>query len=150
MMAAIVPKMQVQRPDINPDVAHTFTRLTAVAMLLFGAGYGLVTLVGGAARWAAPAYEVALQVPGAPESWGAVLLGSSVMGLLGFLVRVLPIILVGFAGCTAWAVCFAFSIGVVAWRNDAVGWGGVVTWAFLAFMFGACTAAGRGRFHAPA
>lgn len=148
-MAAIVPKMQVQQPAINPDVALAFTRLTAIATLVFAAIYGLITIVGGAARWSSPAYEVALQVPGAPESWGAVLLGAAIMGLLGFAVRALPVILVGFAGCMAWSACFAVAIAAVAWRNDSVGWGGVATWGFLAVLYAACTAAGAGRFHAP-
>ncbi|MGW4718246.1 hypothetical protein [Nocardia sp. NPDC004260] len=146
-MAAIT---RVQRPDMNPNVALTFTRFVAIVLLLFAAVYGVITIVGGAGRWSSPAYEVALQVPGAPESWGAALLGCSVMGLLGFATRILPVVAVGFGGCAAWSTAFAFSIGVVAARNDGVGWGGVATWGSIALLYGACTAAGAGRFHAPA
>jgi hypothetical protein len=135
---------------MEPSVARSFTRMVALLMLVFGALYGLITILGGAARWGSPAYEVALQVPGAPQSWGAVLFGASVVGLLGFAVGALPVVMVGFALCAGWSSCFALCIGVVASRNEAVGWGGVVTWGFLALMYAACTAAGRDRFHAPA
>ncbi|MBF6298203.1 hypothetical protein IU459_11695 [Nocardia amamiensis] len=141
---------RVQRPDMNPFVAVTFTRFVAIVLLLFASVYGAITIIGGASRWSSPAYEVALQVPGAPESWGAALLGASVMGLVGFATRVLPVIAVGFGACAAWSTAFAFSIGVVAARNPGVGWGGVATWVFLALLYMACTAAGAGRFHAPA
>ncbi|AHH20866.1 hypothetical protein NONO_c60900 [Nocardia nova SH22a] len=137
-------------PAMEPAVARSFTRLTALLMLVFAGVYGLITIVGGAARWGAPAYEVALQVPGSPQSWGAVLFGASVVGLLGFATGALPVIMVGFALCAGWATCFALCIGVVAARNESVGWGGVVTWAFLALLYAACTAAGGSRFHAPA
>jgi hypothetical protein len=133
---------------MQPAVALAFARLTALALLVFGTAYGAITIVGGAARWSSPAYEVALQVPGAPESWGAVLLGSALMGAVGFAARALPVIMIGFAGCAAWAGCFAFCIALVAARNPGVGWGGVAIWAFLAFMYATCTAAGAGRFHA--
>jgi hypothetical protein len=149
-MAAVVSRVQVQRPDINPAVAMMFTRFVAIVMLAFAAVYGMITIIGGKQRWASPAYEVALQVPGAPESWGAVLFGAAVMGLLGFVTRILPLVAVAFGGCVAWATAFAFSIGVVAARNEGVGWGGVATWGFIALLYGACTAAGAGRFHAPA
>jgi hypothetical protein len=137
-------------PAIEPSVAAGFTRLTAIAILTFAAIYGMVTIIGGAGRWSTPAYDVAMQVPGAPQSWGVVLLGSALMGLLGFAVRLLPIIWIGFAGCTVWSGCFAWCVGVVAARNPQVGWGGVIIWLFLAALFAACTAAGAGRFHAPA
>jgi hypothetical protein len=133
---------------MQPAVALAFTRLTSLAALSLAAAYGLITMLGGAARWSSPAYEVALQVPGAPESWGAVLLGSALMGAVGFATRALPVVMIGFAGCAAWAGCFAFCIAIVAARNPGVGWGGVAIWAFLAFMYAACTAAGAGRFHA--
>lgn len=137
-------------PTLAPSVALSFTRLVAQMMLAFGTLYGVITIVGGAARWGSPAYEVALQVPGAPQSWGAVLFGASIVGMLGFAVGAQPVIMVGFALCAGWATCFALCIGLVAARNEAVGWGGVVTWAMIALMYAACTAAGRGRFHAPA
>ncbi|WP_280224913.1 hypothetical protein [Nocardia farcinica] len=136
-------------PNIDPAVARSFTRLTALAFLAFGAVHGLLTVLGGQARWSAPAYEVALQIPGAPESWGAVLLAASLLGLIGCAARLLPVIMAGFAGCAVWATCFALCVGIVAARNPGVGWGGVVTWTFLAIMYAACTAAGARRFHAP-
>ncbi|MFE2994988.1 hypothetical protein ACFXG4_08255 [Nocardia sp. NPDC059246] len=141
---------RLQQPAINPAVAEAFTRLTALALLVFAVVYGVITIVGGESRWSAPAYEVALQVPGAPESWGAVLLGAAVMGSLGFATRTLVLVMVGFAGCAAWSTCFALSIGVVAARNPGVGWGGVCTWVFLALLYSASTAAAGGRFHAAA
>lgn len=149
-MSAILPKVSVQRPDMNPFVALSFVRLVSIGALLFGAVYGLITIVGGAGRWSSPAYEVALQVPGAPESWGAALLGVSTLGLLGFAARILPLVAVGVGGCAVWSTAFAFSIGMVAARNPGVGWGGVATWSFVALLYAACTAAGAGRFHAPA
>jgi hypothetical protein len=138
------------QPNINPAVAQVFTRLTAVGLLAFGAVYGLIALVGGEGRWSEPAYEVALQVPGAPESWGVVLLGSALLAMIGVAVRALPVIMVGLAGCAAWAACFALCLGIVAYRNPGVGFGGVAIWVFFAFMYAACTAAAARRFHATA
>lgn len=140
--------MSRYQPDMAPAVAASFTRLSALALLTFAAAYGAITIAGGAERWSAPAYEVALQVPGAPESWGAVLFGAALVGLLGFLVRALPVIMVAFSICAGWSGCFAWCVGVVAARDEGVGWGGVATWVFLAIMYAACTAAGSGRFHA--
>lgn len=141
---------RVQQPDIHPGTARAFTRGVGLAMLLFAVVYGLVTIVGGDERWSSPAYASAMQVPGAPESWGAVLLGGGLLGLLGFAVRALPVVLVGFSVCAVWSACFALSIGLAAWTNPGVGWGGVVTWFFLGLIFAFCTSAGAGRFHAPA
>lgn len=57
---------------------------TVIVLMVLSFSLGFVTIIGHAQRWVAPAYEVALQVPGAPESWGWALIILSWIASLGY------------------------------------------------------------------
>ena len=64
---------------LNPAIGQW--ALQAVTRLLgtYGIVQGLGILVGGKRRWYGPSYSAALNVPGAPQSWGFAIL---LLGLL--------------------------------------------------------------------
>lgn len=53
----------------------------------YSLGSGIAIIVGGRDRWSAPAYETALQFPGAPASWGWILASAATIVLIGLLIR---------------------------------------------------------------
>lgn len=74
----------MSRPNAKDADIRSSEHGTTILLILFGMVLGLVTVLGGEKRWSAPAFEAALSVPGAPESWGWVLLAASAATLYGY------------------------------------------------------------------
>lgn len=72
----------MSRPSLVDADIRTSEHGTTILIISFGIALGLITIIGHAQRWSAPAYKVALEVPGAPESWGWTML---ILGLVTFL-----------------------------------------------------------------
>lgn len=74
----------MSRPNATDADIRTSEHGTVVLLIIFGIALGFVTIAGHAQRWSAPAYQVALEVPGAPESWGWALFVTSIVALFGY------------------------------------------------------------------
>lgn len=74
----------MSRPNILDADIRSSEHGTTIVLILFGVVLGLLTILGRAQRWSAPAYKTALEVPGAPESWGWTLLVLSIAAAVGY------------------------------------------------------------------
>jgi hypothetical protein len=110
--------------------------VTTWALSLWSVYYGTATIVGGKQRWAAAAYETALLVPGAPESWGITLLLGGVISIIGWLTHSRILLIIGSGIGFFWSIGFAISLMITLAGNPTVGFGGFGTYILLAVMFG--------------
>lgn len=116
--------------------ANKMLLVTTWALSLWAVYYGLVTILGGAARWSSPAYETALQVPGAPESWGIVLLLAGITSIIGWLAKNRILLIAGNGLAFFWTFGFAISLLITLAQSPTVGFGGFGTYLMLSIMFG--------------
>lgn len=75
----------MSRPNAKDADIRSSEHGTSILLIIFGVLLGIITVVSNARRWSAPAYQVALEVPGAPESWGWTLLFLGLITLYGYL-----------------------------------------------------------------
>lgn len=81
----------------------------ARGILTIGIILGFLIIVGGQERWSSPSFESAMAYPYAPESWGWVLGGSSLVGLFGSLTTRLRIVSVTLFITAIWSLFFGIS-----------------------------------------
>lgn len=70
---------------------------------------GSLICLGGASRWGSPAYNVVEQVPGAPETWGVVIILAGLCTLVGSYTKKYWLKNIGLMGTATY--CLFFSIG---------------------------------------
>jgi hypothetical protein len=114
-------------PELSRWVVQAMARLLATYAII----QGVVIVTGGAQRWGSPALAIALQVPGAPATWGVVLGTCGAIALGGtFLVNMrltaAALWLIG-----AWCMFFAISQLLVVVKDNHAGTTGVGTYAVL-------------------
>lgn len=100
--------MPFQRLDAT--ASKILVQMLARALALYGVVQGVGILLGGSGRWdGVPALELALAVPGAPPTWGVVILVLGVACMVGTYrsVRVTKWACYGIGG---WGVFFALSL----------------------------------------
>lgn len=101
-------------PPQEPTEEAVFLLTTLNAAFLITklvAGYTLVQgtsiLIGGPERFGAPGYSIALIAPGAPWSWGVVLILSGLIMVCGVVKRHSRTVAVGAFTAAAWSMFFA-------------------------------------------
>lgn len=101
--------MQAPELVLNPRIAQWTVQSAARLLATFAVVQGVAILIGGAIRWSAPAFRVALQLPGAPASWGLALLLSGALALAGSLLRGRRTTVVGMYAIAVWCGFFALA-----------------------------------------
>jgi hypothetical protein len=109
------------------NVVTATTRLMAT----FAAFQGLFIILGHKERWGSPALKTALQFPGAPESWGAVLMVCGLMALAGSLTRRWWLIRAGMLGIAIWCFFFASTFVYTAITDHRAGTTGILTYVVI-------------------
>lgn len=138
--AAPPEETPVNRPHetekaVDPHIAQWAIR----CITGFGAIYAMVIggsiLVGGRGRFAAPAYLIALHVPGAPWSWGIVILASGLLMTLGIATGRVRITAAGGFLATFWSLAFSLPFAAAVLENETANATGVWSYLFLAVVF---------------
>ena len=102
----------------------------------FAIVYGTVVIAGGAERWSAPQFRTALMVPGAPESWGIVLVTFGTVSLIATFVGRAATAGIGSATIGFWWTLLASAFLVEARSSVVTSWTAVVSgYAFAALYY---------------
>lgn len=83
--------------------------LGAYIMAGYGATQALTIIFGGPARFSAPGYTTSMEVPGAPQTWGAILLPLAVLAICGVRAGWYRTVVAAMFGMGAWSFFFAMS-----------------------------------------
>lgn len=115
-------------PAVSQWILLSLTRLFATYAILQGAAI----IVGGRDRWRGPSFATALEVPGAPESWGWALGVFGAVALYGtfrslMATTALAMFLVG-----VWSTFFAGSFVVSLFRVENAATSGIFTYGCMA------------------
>lgn len=110
--------------------------LTAI-MGVFAVALGVVIVLGSREAWSGAEYTAALYVPGAPESWGWLLLVLGAVVLIGKYAfnTSQTALLIGLVGCGIWHVSMAVTFIVSASTVPGVGNAQSVIHLFLAVLY---------------
>ena len=100
---------------INPRVAQAAVQMLARLIATFAIIQGLTIIIGGPHRWSGLSYSVALKAPGAPASWGIVLLLFGATALYGSLRDRLDVVAISTFLTGLWCFFFALSFATGAW-----------------------------------
>lgn len=114
-------------PDICTWVVQALVRLFAT----YASVQGALILIGGRARWSSPGYVTALMVPGAPSSWGLVLLVVGTLTLVATFRVLMRTAAAGLALMGFWCFFFALSGAITAIKNPLAGTTGTPTYGCL-------------------
>lgn len=119
---------------LEPNLARWVIQALARLLATYALVQGVVIVMGGAQRWRGSALAIAMQVPGAPATWGIALGICGALALLGtFRARMLltsaALSLIG-----AWCMFFAISQLIVVVRDPHAGSTGVGTYTVLAII----------------
>jgi hypothetical protein len=114
-------------PPVTQWVVTALGRLALTAAIVLG----FLIILGGEPRFAGPAYSVALTYPGAPESWGVVVGGLGLVGLVSSLMGRLTLIRWTLFGVAVWGIFFAISIWQAALQTPTAGITGVVVYGWF-------------------
>lgn len=120
---------------IPPRLAQWAVIQGSRLLTLFAILQGAAIVLTDAQRWSAPAYENAMLVPGAPPTWGWVLLGASIVALYGGLAHLYRFISTGFYVCGIWCIFFAVLFGKAFFENNNTSAMGLLVYGFLALMY---------------
>jgi hypothetical protein len=121
--------------ELDLDFRVALWAVQALSRLLATAGFLLGLNVVIHAGWAGNSiYTTALMLPGAPPSWGWIILGCSLIIAVGQFTRRLTITAWGHFGASAWAMFFGLSILKSFWDIPTVPTGGVITYGTIALM----------------
>lgn len=83
------------------------TRLVARVLAVYCMLIGSSIILGGEARFSAPGYTTALQMPGAPAVWGILMVAAGLLTLIGVLLDKESLDVAGLAMAGAWSMMFA-------------------------------------------
>lgn len=117
-------------PDLSRWVVQALTRLLASYAIV----QGFVIIIGGPRRWGSPTLAVAMQVPGAPATWGIVLMVFGAFALLGTFTVQLRLVAWSIGLVGAWCMFFSVSQLIVVSHDQRAGTTGVGTYATLAVV----------------
>ncbi len=120
---------------INPLVAQ-FTFVFATRILgAFACIQGLNIILGGKDRWTGQGYAVALLLPGAPPSWGVILLATGLISIMGSVIKKNTVAMAGLYLSAIWSAFFSLSFAIASVEYPLAGTTGIWTYATLAFLY---------------
>jgi hypothetical protein len=131
----------VQRPRntelvVDQHAAQWFVRTVTWATAVYAIGVGITILLGGTARFAGLSYQVALNTPGAPSSWGISIALVGLLMLVGSLTkRVRITAFAAMVGCI-WALLFTWAFLVAAVTHDSTNTTAPWAYTLLSVVFG--------------
>lgn len=97
---------------INVGVMRAAADIIGWVLAVFAVLVGLLILLGGPERWQAAAYKTAMELPGAPATWGWIILFAGVL------------------------LTFAITFGAQLFRDpEGVGNLGPAVWGFIAIIY---------------
>lgn len=124
--------------NLNPQVARWMLQAITRLIGTYAIVQGIVILIGGRERWYSKSFAVALTVPGAPATWGVVLMACGFLALLGTFVRIRlagpKVVLVGTMGIAAWCLFFAGSLALTALHDPHASTTGISTYLLFAIL----------------
>lgn len=128
--------MRLSNWELREQEHYTTLVLIALSLLI-----GVVTVIGGSIRWSAQAYQSALQVPGAPESWGIALFIAAVMAGFGYIssgrdgALATTLFVVGMFLMGLWYLFFGIAFVIQAITTEVVSYNGTILNFALALMY---------------
>ncbi len=120
--------------DVDKYFAAKAIELTAKVMSAFSILQGVGIIVGGDARWTSASYKIALTVPGAPPTWGFLILIPGVFAMIG-LHRSILLSAYSFMLCSAWEFFFALAFIFSAVNDQRASLGGFWTHTALGSVY---------------
>lgn len=125
----------MSRLPVDPSLAQEVVDQTARVYATFAILVGIATIGGGRNRWSAEAYETALEVPGAPATWGVVILLFGSLMMFGALTAHRATLMTGALGCGFWCMFFGVTFLFGTYTNPRVGPLGTIIWGTFAVLF---------------
>jgi len=116
------------RADLSQWVVQALSRLFSTYAIVIG----IFVITGGRERWSSPAFETAMQVPGAPASWGVAILIIGSVGLFGSLTARLRMVSGAMMGISIWCTFFTLSLLHAALKHPEAATTGVLTYGTMA------------------
>lgn len=110
-------------------------RLGAYILAVYGVIQSMAILLGGVGRFSAPGYYYALQVPGAPPTWGLVLLPASVAAVWGVRTSSYRVARFAFYAMALWSAFFAISFLLSAVNSPTANFTAIAVYGKDAVMF---------------
>lgn len=125
------------KTSLKIDVGLALWTVEAATRLLatFSFVQGVNIIIGGEARWAEPHYSTALSVPGAPQTWGYILMTCGAIALGGSLLGRTRAVAFGSGLCSVWCAFFALSVLRSVSENPTAATTPLVTYAALTVAF---------------
>lgn len=121
---------------INVGVMRAAADIIGWVLAVFAVLVGLLILLGGPERWQAAAYKTAMELPGAPATWGWIILFAGVLLTFGNLVVSRQSIIVSCGVAALWCTFFAITFGAQLFRDpEGVGNLGPAVWGFIAIIY---------------
>ena len=111
------------------------SRICAYIMSFYGLVQGFVIVVGGANRFSAVGYATAMQVPGAPPSWGWFLIGCSLVCIIGIRTANWRLASLGMWLSGLWSMFFATAFAISALRDPHANLTAMVAYGKDAILF---------------
>lgn len=123
--------------QVKAEAVMTAPAPLTVAKGSFAVVLGLIIALGHRDAWSGVDFHNALQVPGAPESWGWALTALGLCVIVGKVAfrRNRLLLLIGLAGCGVWCMFFALAFLSEFVDTHEVGLAETVTYLFLSALY---------------
>lgn len=95
---------------LNPRIAQWTTQAFTRLLATFAVLQGLTIIVGGEKRWSEAHYETAQLVPGAPGSWGILLLLTGAVAIFGSITGRTKTVMTGLSLSAVWCAFFSIAL----------------------------------------
>lgn len=119
--------------SLEPHIAQWTVQALGRGLAFLAIIAGLNIVLTGHDRWSTPEYTSALAVPGAPATWGYLLMLTGLLALYGSLRGKYRWLLLGHAGVGFWGIFFSFSFAKAATSGNTIPNGGFFVYLGLAF-----------------
>ena len=132
-----VSKLLEPRPHSDRWLIVSVQAVTIIsrALATYAVVQGLQIILLDDNRWSGPAFRTALTLPGAPDTWGAMLALSGALALTGSLFRQMTLTAVGHFLAAVWSVFFAGTVAREAVVNANAPTTGIVVYGLTALLF---------------
>jgi len=116
---------------LNGHLSRWAVQALARLFCTFGIIQGVLVIHGGRRRWSSPAFDTALNVPGAPASWGVAILVIGIVGLYGTLALKLKVVFFAMWAISCWFMFFTISLLHAALKNPDAATTGIITYGTM-------------------